>query len=139
MKLLGHLLKDVVVPRPNSGSVYSVKSEPRHLHNRAARCMGCWWLCKRCKGDLVVTSRDSLWCPACKLLSPPVIVRVSRELRLRELRSNCCNRRLRPANWIGWTDGRGTQEVQIQKRREVHAKRQNIMRVRAGREMLDVE
>ena len=139
MKLLGHLLKDVAVPKPVSGSVYSVKSEPRHMHNRAARCMGCWDRCKQCKGHLVVRSRTTLWCPACKLLSPPLIVRVSRDLRLRTLRSNCCNRRLRPANWIGWTDGRGTEEGQVLIRREAHAKRQNTMRVRAGREMLDVE
>jgi len=109
MKLLGHLLKDVVVPRPNSGSVYSVKSHP--LTNRAVMCLGCR---KR------------------------MIARVSRERRLRSLRSNCCNRRLRPLNWPGWKDGRATQEGQVLRRREVHRKRQDTMRIRLGREMPDV-
>ena len=139
MKLLGHLLKDVAVPRPVSGSVYSVKSEPRHKTQRAVRCMGCWDTCKRCKGRLVVRSRSTLWCRACQLVSPPLTARVSRDLRLRTLRSNCCNRRLRPANWIGWTDGRATLEWQVAKRRAVHAARQNAMQIRGGREMPDVE
>ena len=92
MKLLGHLLKDVVVPRPDSGKVYSVKSQP--LTNRSVKCLGC-------RRELVA--------------------RVSRERRLRTLRSNCCNRRMRPLNWTGWKDGRATLEWQIAKRRAVHA------------------
>jgi len=72
------------------------------MQNRAVKCLGC---------------------------KKRVIARVSRERRLRTLRSNCCNRRMRPLNWTGWTDGRATLEWQIAKRRAVHAKRQSIMRV----------
>jgi len=110
MKLLGHLLKDVVVPKPVSDSVYSVKSRP--MQNRAVKCLGC---------------------------KKRVIARVSRERRLRTLRSNCCNRRMRPLNWTGWKDGRATLEWQIAKRRAVHAARQNAMQIRTGREMPDVQ
>ena len=136
MELLGELIKGIRVPGPRRRQANSSDPaipnaqgrypERRHMHNRAARCMGCWDRCKRCKGQLIVRSRTTLWCPACKLLSPPVIVRVSRDARLRGLRSNCCNRRLRPANWIGWTDGRGTAEGQVAIRRAAHAKAQRV-------------
>ena len=114
MELLGELIKGIRVPgprkRPASGSVYSVKSQP--LTNRSVKCLGC---------------RKEL------------VARVSRDRRLRTLRSNCCNRRMRPLNWTGWKDGRATLEWQVAKRRAVHAARQNVMRIRVGREMPDVE
>ena len=118
MELLGNLLKGVVVPRPKrrrSGSVYSVKSEPRNMQNRAVQCLGC---------------------PEPR---PVLLARVSRDRRLRTLRSNCCGRRMRPLNWPGWKDGRATLEGQIMKRRELHERRQDAMGIREQRELPDDE
>lgn len=78
-------------------SVYSVKSQP--MQNRTVACLGCG-------------KRRS--------------VRVSRQHRLRTLRSNCCNRRLRPVNWAGWKDGRARQENQVHDRRVRHAEAQAL-------------